>query len=586
MIPLFPPDPQGPERRSWVVRLLAALILVGGLAAQVAGPLTGRELVPSPTVSVWDLQSTPQLVRWAQEFLTAQLLDGFRFLLLGLLIPLALRTSETFRGSFGRAALGVFAVVGIKAAEAHGIPAPISLLVPLPSALLGSWIGLRWVRGGSARRWLVPQLMLLFVVCGGGLTWFVIAALEPEPLAIDAVEVTPAEKRRVLKLLHDSKVTGEGANKVRSVALSSKDANFLIGWGLKLGSDGRKAAVNFGDGTVGGRATLAIPYPGAGKRYLNLRTVAALEINDGDLAFNVREIEIGPFGMPDFLCRGISYLVTSSVHRDPDYRAALETVERLHITPDRIEIRDRVEGLKSGVIARLLRRFGENPDVVAAVSAHIRHLVKAAPSLPAEGDARFLGLMQSAFAHARDRSEAGDPAVENRAAIYALAVLAGHRRFQTLLGLKDVPAGADKTIGRVSIRGRADWPKHFLVSAGVTLLSNAAASHAVGLMKEELDADGGSGFSFPDLLADRAGVRFARAAVRDKSAARSLQERIAKGLKFDDFFPAAADLPEGMPDAVFQARFGGVGGSGYKQQIREIDRRLETAPLLNRPARD
>jgi hypothetical protein len=110
--------------------------------------------------------------------------------------------------------------------------------------------------------------------------------------------------------------------------------------------------------------------------------------------------------------------------------------------------------------------------------------------------------------------------------------------------------------------------------AALTVLSSQAPSDAAGLLKEELDADGGSGFSFGDLTADRAGTSFALAATRDDGAARALQERIAAGFRVDDFFPDASDLPEGIPDAELQSRYGGVGGPLYRDFAAEIERRL------------
>ena len=58
-------------------------------------------------------------------------------------------------------------------------------------------------------------------------------------------------------------------------------------------------------------------------------------------------------------------------------------------------------------------------------------------------------------------------------------------------------------------RRRADWTRHFTLSGGLTVMSAVGPSDAAGLLKEELDADGGSGFSFGDLMADRAGTTFA-----------------------------------------------------------------------------
>jgi hypothetical protein len=99
-------------------------------------------------------------------------------------------------------------------------------------------------------------------------------------------------------------------------------------------------------------------------------------------------------------------------------------------------------------------------------------------------------------------------------------------------------------------------------------------SDAAGLFKEELDADGGSGFSFADLLADRSGACFARLATRDEAAARALQERLAGGARAEEFFPDGSDLPERITDRELERDYGGVGGGGYQRLTASIESRL------------
>ena len=103
------------------------------------------------------------------------------------------------------------------------------------------------------------------------------------------------------------------------------------------------------------------------------------------------------------------------------------------------------------------------------------------------------------------------------------------------------------------------------MSGALTVVSAVAPSDAAGLLKEEMDADGGSGFSFGDLLADRAGTTFAEVATRDEARAAAMQARLAGGFRVDDFFPPADGLPEGIPDAELQSRYGGVGGPLYRR---------------------
>jgi len=211
------------------------------------------------------------------------------------------------------------------------------------------------------------------------------------------------------------------------------------------------------------------------------------------------------------------------------------------------------------------------------VYAHVDRLLQALATTP-EGDARFARALETAFAGASERSAASASAVEaNRAAILALGIVLGHPRLARSVGerLDDERSGAAlDVVAGTTLRGRHDWARHFAVSGALTVLSAVAPSDAAGLLKEELDADGGSGFSFADLLADRAGTSFADVATRDDASALRLQQRLARRFHIDDFFPPAADLPEGIPDAELQSRYGGVGGPLYRQNSDEIERRL------------
>ena len=81
---------------------------------------------------------------------------------------------------------------------------------------------------------------------------------------------------------------------------------------------------------------------------------------------------------------------------------------------------------------------------------------------------------------------------------------------------------------RITLRGRNDLARHFWVSAALSVLSDESRSMTVGITKEMMDATpGGSGFSFVDLTADRAGTLFAVAATSNAESARNLQLRIS-----------------------------------------------------------
>jgi hypothetical protein len=100
------------------------------------------------------------------------------------------------------------------------------------------------------------------------------------------------------------------------------------------------------------------------------------------------------------------------------------------------------------------------------------------------------------------------------------------------------------------------------------------------LYKEIEDSRHGSGFSFNDIAADRAGTKFGEQAVARKASARKLQHRILSGLDDGDLMPAWSDLPEFMPEAEFKRRFGGIDAPAYRKMMQKIEQRVAALPVL------
>jgi hypothetical protein len=127
------------------------------------------------------------------------------------------------------------------------------------------------------------------------------------------------------------------------------------------------------------------------------------------------------------------------------------------------------------------------------------------------------------------------------------------------------------------LQGREDLAKHWSVSALLGATLGAGATRAIGEWKELSDSlDGGTGFSFVDLSADRAGLRTARAAVASATAAATVR-RLA-GIDNDHLLPPAVTRQaEGMTQAQFHARYGTLDAARYAAAVRDIDRLLDAA---------
>jgi len=223
-------------------------------------------------------------------------------------------------------------------------------------------------------------------------------------------------------------------------------------------------------------------------------------------------------------------------------------------------------------------------DLEAATRATGLHVLAIAGEIRG-GEEGFVTLAKSAFAYAEDNSHGTDPVFANRAAVLALGIILGEERLARM-ARRDVELDRiDEFVAlreRITLRGRSDLPRHFWVSAGLVILTDADRSLTVGLGKEMMDATpGGSGFSFVDMMANRAGIQFASSATRDRASAREIQFRLRGELTSADFLPDYAGLPEGLYRQEFQSEFGGLGGEKTREINAEITRRLETAAAIH-----
>ena len=185
-------------------------------------------------------------------------------------------------------------------------------------------------------------------------------------------------------------------------------------------------------------------------------------------------------------------------------------------------------------------------------------------------------LSAALFELATFRSQQFSAAGENRAALVVLAFYVNGNSLGRLLpAANSWPRPTEQV---VTLNGRDDFAKHFIVSAALAANAGSPLADAVGVYKEIADSRGGSGFSFNDIAADRAGTRFGEYAARSASA-RRLQQKLAAGLSENDLMPDTADLPEYMQEAEFKRVFGGFDGPEYKLMMAEIERRIAALPL-------
>ena len=179
------------------------------------------------------------------------------------------------------------------------------------------------------------------------------------------------------------------------------------------------------------------------------------------------------------------------------------------------------------------------------------------------------------FATALERSRVGEPpGPENRALVFSLTLYVmnwSEKVFTGDPGAAALPKASRQTL---TLMGRKDLAQHFLISAAIAAGTNSGLSSIVGVFKEMEDSRGGTGFSFADLAADRAGIAFARLAVENTDLARGLQGTMARVRHESDFMPAIDHLPEGIMELEFKRRYHDLNSREYALVEAEIARRI------------
>ena len=200
--------------------------------------------------------------------------------------------------------------------------------------------------------------------------------------------------------------------------------------------------------------------------------------------------------------------------------------------------------------------------------------------LPTSGT--FFPYLHFALNLANERADNGDSVQEVRSAILALGIYCGHWRTQYLVG--EVITGDLKSrrsqCHNVTLAGRGDLRQHFIISAALETASRSGLAYPIGEFKELLDSNsGGSGFSFEDLAADRAGINFA-AQLLESALVKEERETLIDRLTSEAaIFPNLSGLPESVSAADFERDYKTVESGKFTAVLVKIDQRIKDLPF-------
>jgi hypothetical protein len=397
-------------------------------------------------------------------------------------------------------------------------------------------------------------------------------AVQGSPRWPGPAEVSAADVARARDFLQRNDPRRPAPGRGRTLVASEREANLLLHQLARRLAPGASAQLVLGDGSARLQASLPLPHSPV-TAWLNiaatLRQTAGLPAVDG--------LRVGRLPVPARLAEWLLPRLIERLHATPETALALDMVRSVRLAPARLEV---VYDWGDDGLQRVLHTLLPPPEQ-ARLKAYAQTLVGATRALGAAGDGAGLPLerlLPPLFTLASQRSAGGgDALAENRAALLTLALQASGRQLDDLLPGIQAPRLRPMP---VTLAGREDFSQHFLISAVVALEGGGPLADAIGVYKEVADLRGGSGFSFNDIAADRAGTRLGLLARRDPQG---LQERLARGVRESEFMPDVADLPEFLGRREFLAVYGGVDAPEYRRMLADIERRLDALPLLRAP---
>lgn len=306
---------------------------------------------------------------------------------------------------------------------------------------------------------------------------------------------------------------------------------------------------------------------------------------------NVESVSVGNITVPGEWALSWIESLTNSYTNSEVATKAIEQVAKTDISPNQIIIS--LNPLDS--LLRELKNIktsgdGNERQLLRIKTAHYLRLLDSLP-LPNDlamqnKDTSLSYYLQKVMLEAKIMStedlqgNSNSATLENEAAIMALAIYAGHRRFSTLFGDLSFAVDPIPTVRKKPVlANRQDLSLHFIFSAAIKLLSEQGISIAVGEFKELMDrGNGGSGYSFIDLTADMAGANFATLAVDPRTAER-IQNIMSLEANETLFFPSIDGFDEGMNKSQFRQKYSDIESEEYLKVVNEIESRISRLPV-------
>ncbi|MCK9605426.1 MAG: hypothetical protein M0R33_03130 [Methylomonas sp.] len=403
---------------------------------------------------------------------------------------------------------------------------------------------------------LVCLLVSLLIIMG-------LLAIEDTPQLNPRVSLSPQQIAKVKRLLERNDPRRLRAGSVAKAILGQEELDLALNYAVNQYAGGAsRVIVEQGKARV--QATLPLPWHMSGG-FLNFH----IQLKQTNTLPEISTMTVGHLPVPGFIANSLVNFGLRLMPVAIDWHQLGRMVKTVRFSMRRMAVTYTWQGDLQAQLGSVLLSSREREQLLVYQTrlAELTRTGKHAIGL--------ITLLNALFQLAEQRSEQTTAIQENRAVIRVLAFYVTHKDLGQLM-----PSNTrwPRPVWRsVLLQNRDDFTKHYLVSALLAADAGSPLANAVGLYKEIQDSRGGSGFSFNDLAADRAGTQMGERAIGEQTAG-SIQKFLVAATE-SDIMPETADLPEFMPEAEFKRRYGGLESDGYQNMMKEIERRVALLPI-------
>lgn len=403
--------------------------------------------------------------------------------------------------------------------------------------------------------------VLVFLVLA---TTLLVLVMEDKPKLRERPDITPEQIARGKQIFVQNDPRRLATGTIARASIEQRDLDLAVNYFVNQYMGG-VAGLTIKQGRAIIESTLKLPSNPLGN-YLNL----TLELKQTQSLPEIDHLSLGKIRIPGLIANNLSKIIYSLMLPDADWKALQAMIRKVRFINKRMIVTYKWhENLPTKLSGAFLP--GQEQHRIEVYQQRLVMLTRAS-----KRQLSLTEITQPLFQLANERSRRGDPIGENRAVILVLTLYANRLTLNKIIPtLKSQYRPIWRT---VTLNQRNDLSKHYLVSATLAAYAGTPLADAIGLYKELEDSRGGSGFSFIDMTANRAGTLMGELAVQSQSQAGKIQAFMSTAQE-RDIIPETADLPEYLAEQAFNRLYGGLEGAAYQKMIQQIEHRIAQLPI-------